>query len=92
MSKISICREHSMAHEDLLNQVEELADKLVAKYGGEYEWDGDELCYRYSGGVTAKILCTDEDVNVDIKLGMLMAMLKGTISREVEEYLDNHIS
>jgi len=92
MSKITVSRNHNMNHGELLTQVEHLADKLVAKYGGEYQWDGDELTYNYSGGVTACICCTEKDINVDVKLGMLMGMFKASIAREIEDYLDSHIS
>lgn len=89
MSHISINRNHHMNHEALIAHVEELANKLVAKYGGEYQWAGDELTYTYSGGVTANIHCSPEDVNVDITLGMFMKMFKANIAREIEDYLDN---
>jgi len=92
MSKISVSRNHHMNHDELLAEVERLADKLVAKYGGDYQWNGDQLTYNYSGGVTACIQCTEADINVDVKLGMLMAMFKGSISKEIEDYLDSHIS
>jgi putative polyhydroxyalkanoate system protein len=91
MSKISISRDHSLDHDHLITEVEHLADKLVEKYGGDYSWDGDELNYSYSGGVNACVQCKPDSVNVDVKLGMLMAMFKGPIAREIEDYLDKHI-
>ena len=92
MSKVSISRQHSMDHDKLLAEVEELAQGLVKKYGGEYRWDGDQLTYDYSGGVTACVQCGSDDVQVEVKFGMLMSMLKGPISREIEEYLDKHLN
>lgn len=92
MSKVSIKRSHSMDHAGLIAEVEDLADKLVGKYGGDYHWEGDQLTYKYSGGVTACVQCTKNDVGVDVSFGMLMSMLKGPITREIEEYLDKHIS
>ena len=91
MSKVSISRKHNLGHEKLVDEVEELARWLVDKYGGEYRWDGDQVIYRYSG-VTACVRCAEDHVNVDLTFGMLMSMMKGPITREVENYLDNHLS
>lgn len=90
MSKISITREHHFSHQEAIAHIEQLADKLVQKYGGSYEWQGDDLVYDYSGGLTARVSCSEDDVSVNIKLGMLMAMLKSTIANEVEGYMDKY--
>lgn len=91
MSKVSISRRHGMSHNELISEVEHLAQSLVDKYGGSYSWKGNELIYNYSGGVTAMVHCGEDDVKVDVKFGMLMSMLKGTIAREIEGYLDSHL-
>ena len=80
-----------MNHDQLIAEVEDLAGQLVKKYGGDYHWEGDQLTYKYSGGVTACVNCTASDVSVDVTFGMLMSMLKGPITREIEEYLDDHL-
>lgn len=92
MSSFTLHREHSMGRDELVAHVEELADTIVSRYGGDYRWEGDVLCYDYSGGVSAKISCTASDITVDVKLAMLMGMFKGPLSREIESYLDRKIS
>jgi putative polyhydroxyalkanoate system protein len=91
MSKISITRSHNFEHDELVEHVEQLAGKLIQKFGGSYEWDGDDLVYDYSGGLNARVACTPQDVTVNIKLGMMMSMLKNTLAREVEKYMDDYI-
>jgi len=81
-----------MGKDDLVTHVEELGDKIVSRFGGSYQWKDDRLHYHYDGGVTVWIQCGDRDVAVDVKLGMLMGMLKGKITKEIEDYLDNNIS
>ncbi|MAT52268.1 MAG: hypothetical protein CMK32_13910 [Porticoccaceae bacterium] len=92
MSHIRIKRDHSMSQEDLRKEVQALAEQLVDKFGGSYHWDGDEVHYDYSGGVNACVSCSQDAVELDIKLGMMMSMFKGKIKNEVEGYLDKHIS
>ncbi len=92
MSKVSITRTHNMNRENLRAEVEEMAAQLVERHGGDYSWAGDQLTYKYSGGVTANVHCEDDRVRVDVSFGMLMSMLKGPISREIEQYLDKRLS
>ena len=92
MSTFTLHRKHTMARCELVARVEKLADTIVSRYGGDYQWQGDVLCYEYGGGVSAKINCAPEDITVEVTLGMLMGMLKGPMSREIENYLDREIS
>ena len=91
MSRVSLSRKHNLDHGKLKTELESLADDLVAKYGGDYRWQGDQLTYEYSG-VKACVHCGEGEVKVDITFGMLMAMFKGQITRQIEEYLDRHLS
>lgn len=92
MSKVSIARRHGMERDQLTSEIEQMAKDLVKKYGGTYSWKGDELTYNYSGGITACVHCADKELNVDVKFGMLMSMLKGPITKEIEDYLDKRLS
>lgn len=92
MSSLKIKKHHSMEPDALKGEVEALADKLVDKFGGHYHWEGDKVYYAYSGGVKACVACTDEEVEVDVELGMMMSFLKGKIKSEVEAYLKEHIA
>ncbi len=91
MSKIAIRREHNMDRAALLGEVENLATDLQQKYGGEYHWQGDVLKYHYSGGLDAAVACSDQEVRVDVSLGMMLSMMKKPIQRQIEDYLDRHI-
>lgn len=92
MSKVTLSRRHNLGHGKLVAEVEQLADQLVEKYGGDYRWDGDRMTYRYSGGVTACVQCGEETVDIDLTFGMLMSMMKGPITRQIEDYLDKHLA
>lgn len=92
MSRISISREHHLPEARLREQMEALAEKLVAKYGGSYQWRGSDLHYKYSGGLDAVVSLGAKEVNVDIKLGMLLSAFRGTVEREVNTYLDENLA
>lgn len=91
MSQIRITRHHTMDREHVRNMTEELGEKLKSKFGGDYRWEGDMVHYKYSG-VDAKVSFDEDTLQVDVKLGLLMAALKGMIESEVNKYLDQHVS
>lgn len=91
MSQIRIKRHHTMDREHVRAMTQELGEKLKGKFGGNYQWEGDMVHYKYSG-VDAKVSFDETTLQVDVKLGLLMAALKGMIESEVNKYLDKHVT
>jgi len=49
MSRIDVCRSHSMDHEHALRVADELARDLESHYDFEWHWEGEKLRLRRSG-------------------------------------------
>ncbi len=92
MATIAIRWEHNMEPEALRGQMEQLAQTLREKFGGEYHWNGDVLDYHYSGGLDARVHCQAREILVDVRLGMMLGMMKGRIRSEIEGYLERNVS
>lgn len=92
MSRISIKRSHNMGKDDVHTMTDEMGKKLVAKFGGNYQWEENAVHYKYSGGVDAWLSFDEEAVNVDVKLGLFMLAMKDMIKTEIEKYLDEHLA
>ena len=92
MSRIYIQREHQLDRKTVRKRAEALARQLRDEYGGNYRWEGDTVHYSYAGGIDARLTLQDEDILVDVKLGVLMLMMKGALGREIERYLDEHLA
>jgi len=90
VSHISIRREH---HATLAN-AKKVADKVAAKLATEYDlrsnWEGDVLHFDRSG-LHGTLAVTAKDMQVDVKLGFLMAAFKGPIQAAMEKQLDTLI-
>lgn len=90
MSHISIKR----AHHATLADAKKLADKVAAKLNKEYdlnsEWDGDVLHFDRSG-LHGTLSVGAKDIQVDVKLGLLMAAFKGPIQSAMQTQLDQLI-
>lgn len=92
MSRIHIQREHALDKKTLRTRVERLAEQLRSHYGGEYHWEGDTVHYSYSRGIDARLTLQQDEVDVDVKLGLIMSMLKQRLQREIEKSLDQHLA
>lgn len=91
MASIQIHRQHQLDLSDIRSRAERLADSLVAKFGGQFHWQDDELLYQRSG-VDACISCSSTNISVEIKLGLMMLAIRGTIETEVNNSLDEYLS
>lgn len=92
MAKIFVQRNHQLGLENIRLKASDLAEQLVDRFGGTYQWHGDNLNYKRSG-VDACIACTEQEIIVDITLkGLLVSALRGTIESEVKSTLSKHLS
>jgi putative polyhydroxyalkanoate system protein len=92
MSRIYIQREHELDDGTLRKRAERLAKQLQSEFGGSYRWEGNTVHYNYSGGIDARLTLQENDILVDVKLGVLMLMLKKRLQAEIERYLDKHLA
>ena len=91
MSHIQIQRRHNMDEQHLRVMIEELGQKLKAKFGGEYHLEPNVVHYNYHSA-DATVSFDSSTVNVEVTLGLLMMALKGMVESEINSYLDEHIS
>jgi putative polyhydroxyalkanoate system protein len=92
MAAIDIKRDHSLGLDEAKNRAEQLAEKLKAKMGIGYSWDGDRIRFKGDAGpakgVEGAVTVTDKSMRVEIDLPFLMRAMKGAIAGKVNENLD----
>lgn len=90
MSHISIKR----AHHATLTDAKKVADKVAAKLATEYDlrsnWEGNVLHFDRSG-LHGTLAVDGKEMQVDVKLGFLMAAFKGPIQSAMQKQLDTLI-
>ena len=91
MAKIHITKSHHLDQDTVRANVQELADTLVEKLSAEYRWESDRLVFRRSGA-NGYVRIGDQEVEVEVKLGMLLKPLKNTIEKTITDYLDQHLA
>ncbi|CAD5105765.1 polyhydroxyalkanoic acid system family protein [Zestomonas carbonaria] len=90
MSRISVERPHSLGRAAAREKAEQLAERLAREYDVRYRWSGDTLEFKRSGA-DGRIEVGDDSVRVELKLGLLLSALSGSIKREIEKTLDEKL-
>ncbi|WP_342243687.1 polyhydroxyalkanoic acid system family protein [Pseudomonas sp. OTU5201] len=90
MSRIHVERFHSLGHEAVREKAEKLAERLAREYDVRYQWRGDTLEFKRSGAEGA-IEVSSAKVRVEVKLGLLLSAMSGSIKREIEKALDEYL-
>jgi len=91
MANINITRQHHLDDTSIRHEVQGLADKLAEDLAANYSWEDDRLVFKRTGA-SGYVRLGDKEIEVNIKLNMLLAPLKGTIEERVASYLDERLS
>ena len=91
MATIRTKRSHHLDNETVRNEVHNLAEKLSNDLSAKYSWEGDRLVFKRSDA-NGHIDIGEGEVDVEIKLSMVLTPLKGTVEKTVTSYLDEHLA
>lgn len=91
MARITVERSHTLGRAGARAKAEALAERLAREYDVRYQWKGDVLEFKRSGA-DGSIAVADNSVKVELKLGLLLSAMSGTIKREIEKGLDESLS
>ena len=84
MSNIHVKYKHSLNPEETRKRVEEIAKDLKKEYKMDYAWKGNRLLFKRSGAA-GNLDLGDGFIELNIKLGMVLAPLKGKIEKTVKQ-------
>jgi putative polyhydroxyalkanoate system protein len=90
MSTIRKIRKHNMDEPQIRAHIEELAKRFSEQAGIRYHWQGNQVNVERSGA-QGYIRINTGELEVELKLGMLLRPLKGKIEQMIDEYLDQHL-
>ena len=91
MATIHIRRSHQLDQETVRDRVQELANTLTEKLTVEYQWEKDRLVFKRSGA-NGFVRIGNQELEVEVKLGMMLTPLKGAIEKTITDYLDERLT
>jgi putative polyhydroxyalkanoate system protein len=90
MPKLSIEREHGKdSIEAVKADVQDLADRLSARYDLKCRWKGNNLEFRRTGA-EGRIEVDDRRVRLVMNLSLLLAPIKGEVEKRTIRYMDEY--
>jgi putative polyhydroxyalkanoate system protein len=89
MSRIDICAHHEMNHAHAQEAADELAADLAEKFSIDYGWDEDVIHFERPG-VYGMITVGEDEIRIQAKLDIFLALLKRRIEEEIVSYLQEH--
>ncbi len=86
-----IWRDHNLGLEEARRRVDEIAAELYKRYQLRSVWEGDHM--RVTGThVKGRISVAEDEVHIDLKLGLALAMLAGPIRAGIQQAMDEHLT
>lgn len=89
MADIDIHHPHQLSMAGARDAVQQVADKLVERFGVDCRWQGDVLGFSRAG-VDGTISLQPGEVQVRAQLGFLFAAMQGPIESEIRRVLGKH--
>ncbi len=90
MATVHINRKHQLDQDQVREEIQNLADKLSQELSANYQWKGDRLEFKRSGA-NGRIDMKEGEIDIEIKLSMLLSPLKATVEKTVNDYLDERL-
>ena len=94
MSNLTITIPHQLGREEAKRRIREQTSQLLGQPGGllqrvEQRWEGDTLHFLVAAvgqSVSGTAQFTDRTVQLDIALPWMLAMLAGTMKKQIEQH------
>lgn len=91
MAGFRITKPYTMPKDEVREAAMGLARSLEREHGVRSRWDGDRVRIK-GAGVDGELSFHDGLIDVSVKLGLLTSMFEPVLRREVQRYLDEHVT
>ncbi len=92
MATISMKKAHSRPESEVRALVEELAASLEQRYGVKAVWTDDNTVKIHHSRMSGKLSMQPNQVNIEVKLGLLAGAFKSKIESELRKSLDEKLA
>jgi putative polyhydroxyalkanoate system protein len=92
MAKLTIEQPHALPIDEVKRRLQELADRLSAKYGIDAKWTSDREASLKRTGVSGTIKVADDKVAVLLDLSFALLPMKGKIQERIARELKSALA
>ena len=90
MTTIRIQRQHDLPPDELRRRLDQLAQALGRELELQHHWEGERLVFQRSGA-SGHITVREGEIELELRLGLLLRPLQGHIRQAVERRLDKEL-
>ncbi len=91
MSQITIQHPHCTSVDVIKSEVKTLSDILRQRYGARCQWVDDCHAKVSATGVEGMIQFDASSIDIQVKLGFMVSMMKNRIEADIRDYLSQHL-
>lgn len=91
MSDVRVTRSHSLGKHKAMEAALSVAKRIEDKAQVQYRVVGDDVIELSRTGATGRIVVTDHDVTIEIKLGFALRPMKRLVESKIEDYLSRFV-
>lgn len=91
MAGFRLTKPYTMPKDEVREAAQGLATSLEREHGVRSRWEGDRVRIK-GAGVDGVLSFHDGLIDVSVKLGLLASMFETSLKKEVQRYLDAHVS
>lgn len=91
MSVIRIKRQHNLPMDQARQQVRDVVARLQQKFDATYTWKDDTVSFKRSGA-SGQISVDDKQIDVEVKLGLVLSPMRASVEKAIKDYLDENIA
>jgi putative polyhydroxyalkanoate system protein len=91
MADLELQREHTLGLKKAKAAAQKVADEMAESFDMESEWEGNTLHFSRSG-VTGAMIVSKNSVEVNAKLGFLLAAFKPKIEAQMSKNFDKYFA
>jgi putative polyhydroxyalkanoate system protein len=92
MAKLNIEQAHALPLDEVRRRLQELADRLSAKYGIDAKWTSDREAKLKRTGVSGIITLAEDKVSVLLDLSFALIPVKGKIEERIARELKSALA
>ena len=88
---MKIRRRHNLGLEEARNRADRIATDLQQQFSMRSRWRGDVLEVQ-GNGVKGQLLVDEENMELDVKLGLALKLMEGPIRAAIEATIDEELA
>ena len=87
MSHILVQRQHKLGQQQAREAAEKIVAHLEERYGIQHHWEDNVLHFKRPG-VSGQMEVSASEVQVNVRLGLLLLAMKHHLEQEIHRYMD----